>query len=72
MRFVGKNNAGWRVMKDFLCQLFAFGTGPALRDVGINCNEAAIGQGDAANIQRLAIRPCPFDMMRLRMAGPSH
>ncbi len=69
VRFVGQDNAGWRVIEDLLRQLFAFGAHPAFSDIGIDRYEATVGQWYAANIERFAVGPGSLDMVRFRFVG---
>jgi hypothetical protein len=70
--FVGKNDPGGRVVKDFLGQLLALGAGAALADVCVNGDEAAIGQRCTTNIECFAVRAGPLEMVRCRTLGAHH
>ena len=65
MRLIGDNNAGRCVGEHLLRELFAFFTGPAFTDVGIDGDKAAVGQWCPANIKGSAIWSGSFEMMGL-------
>ena len=71
VRFIGKDDAG-RVMGEyFFGELFAFSAGPALRNVGVDGDKAAVAQRNAANVECLAVRAGSFELMGLRYFCPA-